>query len=105
MGTVAPINVVELGALIFGAAMVRMVGTRLFNRYAVAPKADLEAVQMALAADGGQIIRARREVPGVSRRSEYEGSGRLYHVTVRIGSVSVRRRVVVRDGAPAILLP
>jgi hypothetical protein len=106
MGTVAPINIVEIGALVVGGALLRLVSAKHLGRNAPASKRDLEAIKTALCAEDGRVIRANREYQSQPFSSpDYDGLGRLYHVTLQMGSTTIRRRVAVRDGAPAILLP
>ncbi|HEY4030735.1 MAG TPA: hypothetical protein VGM25_10350 [Caulobacteraceae bacterium] len=73
-----------------------------------APVDDLKAIEAALAADGGRIVRASLERPGnligPNAYLDERSGARLYHVTLEIGSTKVRRRVAVRDGAPAVRL-
>ena len=70
----------------------------------------MRAIAAALAGEGGRIVRANldRRSSIFVPRNEYldERTGeRLYHVTLKIGSVQVRRRVAVRPDGPAVLLP
>lgn len=106
MGTVAPINIVEIGALVLAGALIRLVSVRSVGGKVPASKRDLEAIKTALGSAGGQVVRANRQLREQPfARLDYEGYGRLYHVTLAVGGVTVRRRVVVREGEPPTILP
>jgi hypothetical protein len=66
---------------------------------------DRDEIEAALASERGEIIRAEPERLSFPLKKQEYASGRVYHVTLRVGSVLVRRRVEVRAGAPAVLLP
>ena len=109
MGTPTIQSVVTVAAAVAGLGLARWVYANTIGRRTPATTDDLQAIETALASEGGRIVRANLDRSGeMFMRNEYLGERRgqrLYNVTLRIGSVLVRRRVAVRDGAPAILLP
>ena len=106
MAAAHPLNVALIAGFFVAVAAVLSV-LRWARRGA--SEEDLRAIQADLAGEGGRVVRASRDRSGTFiGRNEYlderEG-GRLYHVTLRVGAVTVRRRVAVRRGRPAVLLP
>jgi type II secretory pathway pseudopilin PulG len=106
MGNVTPIHVAGVAMVIAAAGLLRWVGT---SRVAAASRSDLQAIEAALRQDGGKILRTRldrsRHLVGRNAYLDERNGTRLYHVTLQVGAVVVRRRVAVRDGHPATLLP
>jgi hypothetical protein len=109
MGASELVSVAEVAALLAAVTLGRFAYAKTLGRGTPAPEADLQAIRAALGKDGGRIVRANRVrsgdlIAGNEYLDERKG-GRLYHVTLQMGSVRIRRRVAVRDGAPALLLP
>jgi hypothetical protein len=103
------VGIAEVAALLVAVALIRFAYAKTLGRRTPASEADLQAIRAALGKDGGRIVRANRDRSGeLIARNAYldeRTGGRLYHVTLQRGSVRIRRRVAVRDGAPALLLP
>jgi hypothetical protein len=102
------INIAIGAGVLVVVATLRLLADRA-GRGAPATGEDLDAIKAALASEGGRVVRANRDRSGsFFAKNEYldqRADGRLYHVTLRVGAVTVRRRVAVRSGHPAQVLP
>ena len=109
MGTVTLVNVAAVAGVIVGLGALRRAYANTVGRRTPATQDDMRAIETALAGEGGQVLRASLDrSDNLIARNEFldERTGaRLYHVTLQVGSVRVRRRVAVRNGAPALILP
>ena|ERR1700761_3680329 len=108
MGTVTPLDVAVVSGLIAVAGLLRWLTTKGPGGGPVSQR-DMQVIETALASEGGHVVRVVLDRSGnLIARNEYlaerEGA-RLYHVTAQIGSVTIRRRMSVRDGRPATILP
>jgi hypothetical protein len=108
MAAALPIVVAAVAAGIAWVGMFQWLRAKA-SRGLPADRRDMLAIEAALAGEGGRILRASLDRSGhLTPRNDYleERTGeRLYHVTMQIGSVAVRRRVSVRDDGPATILP
>lgn len=88
-------------------AVLRIISDRTIGKRSPASGHDLRTIRALFAQEDGQIVRATRDRTAdmLTPADREHGPERTYNVTLQVGTVRLRRRVVCQDGAPAYLLP